>query len=70
MLDQSRQTVGASIESVVPNVDTQERIAGGLCYIDSAGVNLQVLYCSITIAFSIATHLNVLDLQPLDISSS
>lgn len=34
----------ANIESLLPEPDVQEAIAGGICYSDSAGVNLQVTF--------------------------
>lgn len=46
ILGQNKQTVG-DIESVLPDVGTQERLAGGLFYIDSAGVNLQELHSEV-----------------------
>jgi len=32
----------ANIETLLPEPDVQEAIAGGICYSDSVGVNLQV----------------------------
>ncbi|XP_020111587.1 uncharacterized protein LOC109726422 [Ananas comosus] len=40
---QFRQRNNGNIESICPYMDAQEGVAGGLCYADSAGVNLQEL---------------------------
>lgn len=43
ILARGRITAFSNIENLLPEADAQEGIAGGLCYCDSAGVNLQVL---------------------------
>lgn len=43
ILDQGTQRNKVSFESVYPEVDSQEAMEGGLCYLDSPGVNLQEL---------------------------
>lgn len=43
ILAQGRMTTISNIETQLPESDAQEGIAGGLCYCDSTGVNLQVL---------------------------
>lgn len=48
ILGQSGQTTSASIENVHPDADSQEGMAGGLCYSDSAGVNLQEFHSEVT----------------------
>ncbi|MQL83554.1 hypothetical protein Taro_016054, partial [Colocasia esculenta] len=48
ILGQGRKTDGFTSVSVHPQKDTQEGIVGGLCYSDSAGVNLQELQSEIT----------------------
>lgn len=42
ILARGRITTFSNIENLLPEADAQEGIAGGLCYCDSAGVNLQV----------------------------
>ncbi|KAI3801177.1 hypothetical protein L1987_29281 [Smallanthus sonchifolius] len=43
ILDQGRVNVSTNVENFPMDVDVQEGIAGGLCFTDSAGVNLQDL---------------------------
>ena len=42
ILARGRITTFSNIENLLPETDIHEGIAGGLCYCDSAGVNLQV----------------------------
>lgn len=44
ILDQGRRTSSTKIENFHIDIDVQEGIAGGLCYLDSTGVNLQDLH--------------------------
>ncbi|XP_058093502.1 uncharacterized protein LOC131239688 isoform X2 [Magnolia sinica] len=48
ILGQGRQTTAVNLENVLPDMDTQEGVAGGLCFLDSAGVNLQELHSEVT----------------------
>lgn len=57
-------TTVINIETQLPESDAQEGIAGGLCYCDSAGVNLQVLPPSIKVLLG-RTYLFLLDLIAL-----
>ncbi|KAK9055620.1 hypothetical protein SSX86_026705 [Deinandra increscens subsp. villosa] len=43
ILDQGRVNISTNVENFPMDVDVQEGIAGGLCFTDSAGVNLQAL---------------------------
>ncbi|GMH02457.1 hypothetical protein Nepgr_004296 [Nepenthes gracilis] len=43
ILNQSRPSTATGSEILLPEADVEEGIAGGLCYMDSAGVNLQEL---------------------------
>ncbi|KAI7748097.1 hypothetical protein M8C21_026107 [Ambrosia artemisiifolia] len=43
ILDQGRVNISTSVENFSMDVDIQEGIAGGLCFTDSAGINLQDL---------------------------
>ncbi|PON65978.1 Fungal lipase-like [Trema orientale] len=43
ILSQGRITTFTNIENLLPETDAQEGIAGGLCFCDSAGINLQEL---------------------------
>lgn len=43
-MGQGRTTTIANIESLLPEPDVQEAIAGGICYSDSVGVTLQVTF--------------------------
>lgn len=43
ILDQGRPTIASNMENLPVEMDIQEGIAGGLCYSDSAGINLQDL---------------------------
>lgn len=47
ILSQGRITTFTNIEHLLPETDAHEGIAGGLCYCDSAGINLQVTYPSL-----------------------
>jgi ABC-type branched-subunit amino acid transport system ATPase component len=47
ILSQSRVNTIINLENKLPEADDEEGIAGGLCYCDSAGVNLQVFNCFI-----------------------
>lgn len=44
MLYEDRQRNKVKIESLHPEVDSQKVVVGGVCYLDSRGVNLQVLF--------------------------
>lgn len=44
ILSQGRLTATTNIENLMTDGDVQEGIVGGLCYSDSTGVNLQVLF--------------------------
>lgn len=43
ILNHGRPSSTPSLENFPMDVDLQESLAGGLCYSDTAGVNLQVL---------------------------
>lgn len=43
ILDQGRVNISATVENFSMDIDIQEGVAGGLCFTDSAGVNLQDL---------------------------
>lgn len=44
IMGHGRTTTIANIESLLPEPDVQEALAGGICYSDSVGVNLQVTF--------------------------
>lgn len=50
ILNKCKQST-AAFEDVVSEVDVQEGIAGGLCYCDSAGINMQVFSFSSLFSF-------------------
>ncbi|GAB4841494.1 hypothetical protein Ancab_022210 [Ancistrocladus abbreviatus] len=43
ILNQTRQSTASGVENLLSEVDAEEDVAGGLCYMDSTGVNLQEL---------------------------
>lgn len=45
ILSKGKKYTASAGESLQPEADTKEGIVGGLCYMDSAGVNLQVCLC-------------------------
>ncbi|XP_077226718.1 lipase class 3 family protein [Tasmannia lanceolata] len=48
ILGKCRLATPISLETMYPDMNAQEGIAGGLCYIDSVGVNLQELHLEAT----------------------
>lgn len=50
-MGQGRLSTIANFENMCVEADIQEGISGGVCYVDSAGVNLQVIlsFCTVEV---------------------